>query len=125
MEFPGQGSDPTAVVIYAAAGTMPDLLTRCAGARAAEMPPIPLCHSRNNKMRLRFLFFVFVFVCDNLFTYNYSGGFFCFVFCFFFLFVIISSHTIILVFFCFVLFFVFLPFLGLLPWHMEVPRLGV
>ena len=22
-------------------------------------------------------------------------------------------------------FFVFLPFLGLLPWHMEVPRLGV
>ena len=28
--------------------------------------------------------------------------------------------------FCFVLFvFVFLPFLGPLPWHMEVPRLGV
>ena len=26
--------------------------------------------------------------------------------------------------FCFVL-FGFLPFLGLLPWHMEVPRLGV
>ena len=23
------------------------------------------------------------------------------------------------------LFFVFLPFLGPLPWHMEVPRLGV
>ena len=22
-------------------------------------------------------------------------------------------------------FFVFLPFLGMLPWHMEVPRLGV
>ena len=22
-------------------------------------------------------------------------------------------------------YFVFLPFLGLLPWHMEVPRLGV
>ena len=27
--------------------------------------------------------------------------------------------------FCFVLFFVFLPFLGPLPQHMEVPRLGV
>ena len=27
--------------------------------------------------------------------------------------------------FCFVLFFVCLPFLGLLPWHMEVPTLGV
>ena len=28
-------------------------------------------------------------------------------------------------FFCFVLFFIFLPFLGPLPRHMEVPRLGV
>jgi len=25
----------------------------------------------------------------------------------------------------FFFFFVFLPFLGLLPWHMEIPRLGV
>ena len=28
-------------------------------------------------------------------------------------------------FFFLIFFFVFLPFLGLLPWHMEVPRLGV
>ena len=27
--------------------------------------------------------------------------------------------------FTFFFFFVFLPFLGLLPWHMGVPRLGV
>ena len=30
-----------------------------------------------------------------------------------------------LFFFFFFFFFVFLPFLGPLPWHMEVPRLGV
>ena len=31
----------------------------------------------------------------------------------------------ILGFFCFFVFLVFLPFPELLPWHMEVPRLGV
>ena len=40
-----------------------------------------------------------------------------------FIFPIINSHLGF--FFCFVLFFVFFLFLGLLPRHMEVPRLGV
>ena len=35
----------------------------------------------------------------------------------------ILPTLLVLIFFFF--FFVFLPFLGLLPWNMEVPRLGV
>ena len=35
-----------------------------------------------------------------------------------------STHINLATFFL-IFFFVFLPFLGLLPWHMKVPRLGV
>ena len=38
---------------------------------------------------------------------------------------LISRSLIHFEFILFIYFFVFLPFLGLLPWHMEVPRLGV
>ena len=37
----------------------------------------------------------------------------------------VSPRTLIFFLFFNFYFFVFLPFLGLLPWHMEVPRLGV
>ena len=37
----------------------------------------------------------------------------------------IMKATTIMFFVCFLWVFVFLPFLGPLPWHMEVPRIGV
>ena len=37
----------------------------------------------------------------------------------------IVKAMIIMFFVCFLWVFVFLPFLGPLPWHMEIPRLGV
>ena len=41
----------------------------------------------------------------------------------FFIIIILKVLFLLLLFFFF--FFVFLPFLGLLPQHMEVPRLGI
>ena len=43
----------------------------------------------------------------------------------FYLFIYFFITQFYLIYFLFFNFFVFLPFLGPLPWHMEVPRLGV
>ena len=39
--------------------------------------------------------------------------------------VCVSAEVIVIYLFTYLFIFVFLPFLGLLLWHMEVPRVGV
>ena len=56
------------------------------------------------------------------FRTNIQGGV-CFFFSFFFVFVFFHFLFLLLLFFVVVV--VFLPFFGPLPWHTEVPRLGV
>ena len=69
---------------------------------------------------------------------GFGFGFFCFVlFCFVCLQVsmiklkgsykkyLMPFRVFFIYLFIYLFIFVFLPFLGLLPWHMEVPRLGV
>ena len=69
-------------------------------------------------------FQVFIFLLNaNMHLCVYVCVFMCVHFFIYFNKVLISFFFKFILFY--LLFFVFLPFLGPLPWHMEVPRLGI
>ena len=87
-----------------------------------EMPPIPLFHSWNSCLFLNWVICLYCWVVE-LFAYSGYTSLIRYIFshfvdCLFtFLMVSFESYKF--------LFLVFLPFLGPLLWHMEVPRLGI